>query len=385
MNFQAKQPPLIAHVIYYLGVGGLENGLINLFNNMPKDTYRHVVICLTEYTNFRHRLKRDDIEFIALHKKAGNDPGVYVRLWKTFRALKPDIVHTRNLAALETQFVAALARIPCRVHGEHGRDVFDLHGRSRKYNLLRKAMRYLVQHYVTVSKDLEDWLITTVGVPSGKITQIYNGVNSDRFSPRKGERPAIGPQGFVSDSSIVIGTVGRMAEVKDQVTLAKAFIQLTRMLPHMSDRLRLVMIGDGPLRETVTTLMQDAGLDRQVWLPGDRDDVPEMLRAMDIFVLPSLGEGISNTILEAMSTGLPVVATAVGGNGELVVDGLTGRLVAAAQPQQMASAIQAYMEYPDDIHRHGQAGRERVETLFSISRMVKAYEDVYDAVLQAHG
>lgn len=376
-------PPLIVHVIYYLGVGGMENGLVNLINKMPTGSYRHAIICLTEHTEFANRISRDDVDIYALHMKKGKDLSIYPKLYKLLRKLQPDIIHTRNLAALEAHLPAFLAGVPGRVHGEHGRDVFDLHGVNWKYNLLRKLMRFLVHHYIAVSHDLAAWLRDTVRVPAQRVTQIYNGVDTQKFLPRTTTRIGYGPDTFADDNNIVIGTVGRMAEVKDQLTLARAFVRLVEMLPAQRDHLRLMMIGDGPLKDQVAEILNNADVSQQVWLPGERDDIPQLLQMMDIFVLPSLGEGISNTILEAMSTGLPVVATAVGGNSELVDDGTTGRLVPAGQADQMAQAIRRYIEQPDIRREHGKAGREKVETKFSISSMVEGYRSVYDDLMQA--
>ena len=115
------QPPLIAHVIYRFGIGGLENGLVNLINNMPAGRYRHAIICLTDYTDFRNRLKSQDIPVIAVHKRDGKDFSAYVRLWKIFRKLRPDFVHTRNLGTVDVAIPAALAGVRYRIHGEHGR------------------------------------------------------------------------------------------------------------------------------------------------------------------------------------------------------------------------------------------------------------------------
>ena len=158
-----KRPPLIVHVIYHLGVGGLENGLVNLINHIPSERYRHAIVCLKGYSDFRRRIVRDDVEIVALNKREGNDFNLYIDLFRTLRRLQPDIVHTRNLATIEGQVVAAVAGARARVHGEHGRDMVDLYGKNRKYNLLRKAIRPLVNHFVAVSKDLENWLINTVG------------------------------------------------------------------------------------------------------------------------------------------------------------------------------------------------------------------------------
>ena len=120
------QPPLVVHIIHRLAVGGLENGLVNLINSMPPAQYRHAIVCLTDYTDFRERIRDKRVPIIALHKKEGHDLGVYVRLWRVLRHLRPALVHTRNLSGLEHLVLAALARIPGRIHGEHGRDIYDL-------------------------------------------------------------------------------------------------------------------------------------------------------------------------------------------------------------------------------------------------------------------
>jgi sugar transferase (PEP-CTERM/EpsH1 system associated) len=376
------QLPLIAHIIHRLAVGGLENGLVNLINGMPPARYRHAIVCLTDYTNFRERIRDKHIPIIALHKEEGHSLGVYVRLWQVLRHLRPAIVHTRNLSGLEYLVLAAIARIPGRVHGEHGRDIYDLDGTSIKYNLLRRAVKPFVGHYIAVSVDLAKWLVHKVGIDSRRVTQIYNGVDIQRFSPRVGPRPLLGPEGFASQDILVVGTVGRMHAVKDQLTLVRAFLHILTTVPQARAWLRLVLIGDGPLRQEASQLLRTAGAESLAWLPGERQDSPDIMRALDVFVLPSLREGISNTILEAMASGLPVVATRVGGNPELVEEGYTGQLVPPADPVAMAEAIYIYGCDRGLAVCHGRASRQRVENQFSMAAMVNNYLAVYDAVLQ---
>jgi sugar transferase (PEP-CTERM/EpsH1 system associated) len=301
------------------------------------------------------------------------------------RGLQPDIVHTRNLAALEGQIPALLARGAARVHGEHGRDVFDLHGANRKYNLLRKAIRPLVKRYIAVSQDLAQWLIDQVGVRPDRVHQIYNGVDQERFRPRRGPRPALLPEGFAPPDAFVVGTVGRLAEVKDQTTLIRAYARVLRGLPRDRSRLRLVIVGDGEMRGQLEACIRQEDLADHVWLAGDREDIPDMLRLLDLFVLPSLGEGISNTILEAMACALPVVATRVGGNPEVVEDGVTGTLVPVSDPDRMGAAIAAYVRDRRLCDLHGRAGLDRVSRHFQWDRCVNDYLAVYDDVLGLAG
>lgn len=176
----------------------------------------------------------------------------------------------------------------------------------------------------------------------------------------------------------VIGTVGRMQAVKDPLNLVEAFLHLRRSRPDLAPRVRLAMVGDGALREPVEARLRDGGAREAASLPGAREDVAEQLRAFDLFVLPSKAEGISNTILEAMATGLPVVATRVGGNPELVEEGRTGLLVPPSDPAALAAAFARYAENPGLVAEHGAAGRARARAEFSLDRMVARYTALYD-------
>lgn len=371
----------MAHVIHRLAVGGLENGLVNLINHMPPHRYRHAIICLSDATDYAGRIERDDVPIIELHKRLGQDLGVHGRCYKVLRRLRPDIVHTRNLSALEFQLDAGLAKVRGRIHGEHGRDIYDLDGRNFKYNVLRKLMHNFIHHYIAVSRDLSRWLVDTLKTRRERVSQIYNGVDTVKFRPLAGFVSAVVPPSIRSPKTFVIGTVGRMEAVKDQLILVQAFLQLLQIDPNLRESIRLVIVGEGPLRKQALQILQSKGAEKLAWLPGERSDIPEMLGAMDLFVLPSLREGISNTILEAMAAGLPVVATNVGGNPEIVLQGETGTLVPPSDPRAMAEALHAYCIDRRKGHAQGLAGRRTVEVSFSISNMVDHYVDVYDRVL----
>ncbi|MGH8671017.1 MAG: TIGR03088 family PEP-CTERM/XrtA system glycosyltransferase [Burkholderiales bacterium] len=374
--------PLIVHLVYRFGVGGLENGIVNLINHMPEARYRHAIVSLTDHSDFTERLWRSDVQVIDLHKRRGHDLSWMSRFWRVLRQLRPDIVHSRNLAALEGQVIAAAAGVAGRVHGEHGRDVFDLQGKNLKYNLLRKAIRPLVHRYITVSRDLQNWLQETLGVDPDRISQIYNGVESERFHPRSEARGEFGPPGFAGEQTLIIGSVGRMEAVKDFPNLVRAFLHLLKTEPGAQERLRLVIVGNGPSRNECLGLLAGAGAQSLAWLPGERSDVDVLMRGMDLFVLASLGEGISNTILEAMASGLPVVATRVGGNLELVGPQKNGLLVPPADPVALAQALRVYWLNPQMSADHGRASRVTVESRFSIPSMVNEYLRVYDHVLK---
>jgi len=374
-------PPKIVHIIYSLGTGGLENGLVNIINRSPPERYRHVIVCLADATDFAKRITAPDVEVIQLNKKPGHDWGLYFRLLKVLFSLKPDIVHTRNLTSLEMQALTLLMPGVKRVHGEHGRDVNDLDGTNKKYNYLRKLLRFFIHRYITVSKDLEHWLKETINVPELKVRQIYNGVDSEKFHPNQSLRNQVTPGDFLSANSVVVGTVGRIAEVKNQKLLVDGVRRLVESRPELRENLRLVLVGDGPLYDSLQVYISEIGISDLVWMAGDRDDIPQLMQLMDIFVLPSLAEGISNTVLEAMATGLPIIATNVGGNPELISDGENGRLITVDDDQCLAETIGDLIDDSEVRSQMGQNGLNRVRSTFNWPKTVNEYLSVYDELL----
>ena len=377
--------PLVIHVMYRFDTGGLENGVVNLINHMPYGAYRHLVLALTEVTEFKRRILRDDVQFIELNKAPGQGFWLYPRLFKLFRQLRPAVVHSRNLAALEVQLPAWLAQVPARIHGEHGRDVSDLDGNNVVHQKMRRFYKPFVNHYLALSRDLATYLLDKIHIPRERITQVYNGVDTEKFSPAKGTTAKILGCPFDPSLHWIVGTVGRMQTVKDQTLLARAFVAMLEAAPELAMRLRLVMVGDGPLRQDALQILQEGHAAEHAWLPGERADIADIMRGLHCFVLPSLAEGISNTILEAMASALPVVATAVGGNADLVCDGETGRIVPAADALAMSTALLALARAPTRALALGEAGRIRVIQKFSMQAMVSTYQTTYDRQLARAG
>ncbi|MCG3188174.1 MAG: D-inositol-3-phosphate glycosyltransferase [Burkholderiaceae bacterium] len=385
LHFGMSAIPLVAHVMHRFDTGGLENGVVNLINHMPATAYRHMVIALTEVTSFRSRLNDHAIECIGLGKTPGNGARLYPRLWRLFRHFRPAIVHTRNLGALEMQFPAWAARVPVRVHGEHGRDIDDPDGRNPRHQRQRYLYSPFVSRYVALSRDLAQYLSGPVGISSDRVEQIYNGVDIDHFQPASPAPTPIAGCPFLGPEYWRVGSVGRMQAVKDPLNLVRAFIVALRREPAFSRRGRLILVGEGPLRAQALSLLGEAGADALAWVPGERSDVADIMRGLDCFVLPSLAEGVSNTILEAMASGLPVLATAVGGNPELVAQGRTGALVRAGDPQELASAILDLASHPTRAREWGRAARVEAEARFSLPAMVARYQELYDRQLAAAG
>ncbi len=369
----------ICHIIFKLDVGGLENGLVNLINNLPFNGYRHAILSLQSPTDFQKRIHRHDVEIYDIGKKEGKDIGAYLRVWRLLRKIKPDVVHTRNIPTLDMLVPAALAGVTRLVHSEHGLDIREIEGKHQKYNMLRRLSRLLVDRYIAVSLDLSMWLNQTIGIPDEKIALIYNGVDTDTFCPGKSFKTEL-PSGFAPKNGFILGTVGRLESVKDQVTLTLAFVHILELHPELRDSLRLVIVGDGSLRTEIESILQKANMQTLAWLAGFRNDMALFYNSFDLFVLPSRREGISNTLLEAMASGLPVVATRVGGTPEIVEDGLTGQLVPADDPEAMAEAIFQYVNEPEIVKKHARTAREKAISAYSLKSMVDGYRAVYETL-----
>ncbi len=177
--------PVIMHIVYSFDVGGLENGVVNIINRMPSERFRHIVVALTRCApEFCKRVTNPGVEFISLDKPAGHGIWLYPKLVRLFREIRPSVVHTRNLAALEASVPAWWAGVPVRVHGEHGWEESDPHGEQFKFKILRRVYSPFVDHYVALSGHLESYLSGRVGISQSRIERICNGVDIDRFRPR---------------------------------------------------------------------------------------------------------------------------------------------------------------------------------------------------------
>lgn len=380
------QPPLqpdrprvrVVHVVYSFSVGGLENVIVQLINRLPVERFEHVLVSLTGFGEFAQRIRQPGVRLIALDKGPGHAVPLYPKIWRLFRQLKPDVVHTCNLAALEVVPLAWAAGVPLRVHAEHGWDAHDPQGKNPKYQRLRRIYKPFVSHYVSVSKDLDDYLAKAIGVPAHRRSLVANGVDTDVFTPVT--NPAL-PEGcpFTPREHWLLGTVGRLQTVKNQPFLAQAFVRLLAMHPEARQRVRLVMVGDGPLRTEVERILIEAGVQHLAWLPGARQDVAAILQCLDCFVLPSLTEGTSCTLQEAMATGLPTVATAVGGTPDLLQDGCTGQLVQPSDVDGMAQALWMYMNDSPLAKRHGSLARQHALQRFALAGMISRYDALFSA------
>ncbi|MEW6983622.1 TIGR03088 family PEP-CTERM/XrtA system glycosyltransferase [Colwelliaceae bacterium 6471] len=362
----------IVHLIYCFDVGGLERVLVNTINGMSQAPFRHVIISLTHASSFAKNLT-DNIEIIELNKKTGNDLSTHFKLFKHLRRIKPAILHTYNISTVEYHPIAMLAGVKGHIHAEHGRDIGDPQGLNKKHNFLRKMMSYFVDYFVPVSKDLEQWLVNYVAISPEKVKLVYNGMDYQRFENNQ-NRPH-------QANELVFGTVARLAPIKDQQNLLHAFALLLASEHCHQVTCNLKIVGDGPSRNKLEELANLLKITQHVEFTGNSNEIPNTLNSLDVFVLSSLAEGIPMTILEAMASGLPIISTSVGGIPELVLQDRHGLLVEKANTEQLAQAMISYVQQPELILLHGNAGKSRVIEQFSEHAMVSAYLSIYQELV----
>ena len=379
-------PTKILHVVHSLEVGGLENGLVNLLNRLDPERFQQTVCCLTSAGKFAERIKKSNVEIIEFNLPAGQFRFPLLRLAKLFHRLSPNIVHTRGWPTIDAVFAARCAGVSHLVHGEHGREHSDVDGNNWKRNQIRRLVGHVVDRYVIVCDFFRAWLNKTCRVNDERIIYIPNGVDTEKFRPlncnsssegtsselRKRIRCQLG----LPPDAVIVGTVGRLDPVKDFPTLIKGFHQIRNAFAEA----KLVIVGDGPVRADLTRLSNEFGLaSSHIWL-GERNDIPELLRCFDLFVQTSIFEGMSNTILEAMASCLPIIATDTGGNPEVVNNGENGILVPVGNVRELTIALQKYLSDPTLRHQHGFNSRRRATDYFDLSLMAERYAKMYESL-----
>lgn len=364
------RPIRILHVLHAFAPGGLENGIVNIINRSPGHLV-HELCLLTRGGDFLNRLTRP-IAYHEMHKRSGNDFGMILRLSSLFRKRKIDVVHTRNWSGFDGVMASCLNSAPAVIHGEHGRDIADPAGLKQRRNIARRALSFRTRKFVGVSKDLCDWLESTVRIPSEKIVFIPNGVNTERFHP--GRDVELRRELGIADEEFVVGTIGRLDPIKNHLGL----INSIRTLQMAGRKVRLVIAGDGPERARLEQACA-ACPDPAPLILGYRSDTDRLYRAFDAFALNSFAEGMSNTVLEAMAAGLPTICSAVGGSLEILAND-RGTLVGSGKDDELSAAVLRYAESPELRRAHGSEARRYTLENFSLDRMVRRYVDLYESV-----
>lgn len=357
----------VVHVLHSFGTGGMESIIATVIRQASAG-FQHIIVCLT-VAGDSTKLLPSNIQIIELHKPPGNSLIFFWKLCRRLYQLKPDIVHTYNWSGMDGIIAARLAGIKEIVQSEHGWDMKDQDGLNAKRIIIRRFLSGWAWEFTCVSKQMTAWLTKTVMVRC-PVTHIYNGVDTSGYCPGNGNkvRQRLG----LSSDCFVVGIVGRLDPIKNHPMLFRVFAQLQKQRPDAY----LLVIGDGPEREKLLSMAGD-----NVQFLGNRQDVPELLRAFDVFILSSMNEGISCAITEAMATGVPVIASDVGGNPELVDHEQTGFLFSPEDELGLLQCVNTYYNDRPLARKHGLAGREKMLELFTNEKMVAEYEQVYRRVV----
>ena len=355
-------------LVLSLSPGGTERLVIELCRRLANDVDT-VVCCLDEPGEWSSEVSKLNIPVVSLARQPGFHPSLSVRLGDALKAHKIDVVHCHHYSPYVYGVLAAVLHPSVRVvFTEHGR----LHGVgiSKKRRLINPVLSRWPARIYAVSAALKQDMVAE-GFPERSIEVLYNGIELGP-RPRPADRAAMRASLGLPADALVIGSVGRLDPVKNLGALLEARAILNTRFPGA----RIVIAGDGPERQALIDRAHALGLGDVVHLTGYRADVRAVMAAFDVYVNCSTYEGVSLTILEAMAAALPVVATAVGGNPEVVVDQETGLLI-DQRPQTVASAIAALASNPARRHAMGEAGRWRVKRHFTIERMVHDYAVAY--------
>jgi sugar transferase (PEP-CTERM/EpsH1 system associated) len=304
------------------------------------------------------------------------------RLARLMRAWRPHIVHSRNWGTIEAIPAARLAGVPVAIHSEHGYEIEMLAGLPTRRRLFRRAAYGMADAVFAVTRELRDYHARQAWLRPDRIGVIYNGVDTRRFAPRPEEHVRIREALGVPAGRFVVGTVGRMVPIKDHPTLLRA----AEIMAHGGADVHVLLVGAGPELERNQQIVKASGvLSGRVTFTGASGDVPNLLQSMDAFALPSISEGMSNTLLEAMATGLPVIATAVGGNPEIIEEDRCGTLFRPGDAESLAAHLAQLAGSEEFRRERGAAARRRAEERFSLKRMLEDYSEMYRTLAARRG
>jgi len=361
----------ILHVISYMGRGGAEMGILKLIAGL-RERFEHR-ICTTR--GFDAEFVRSSLSEEKMYVAGSTDLKLqfpFFRLAHIMRQYRPHIVHTRNWGAIEAVAAAKLAGVPVIIHSEHGYEVDMFAGLPMRRRLFRRAAYGMADAIFAVTRELRNFHAQQAWIQPERMGVMYNGVDTQRFAPCCESRIAMRKELGLPEKSFVVGAVGRLVPIKDHQTLLKA----AALLSKSGIDVHVLLVGSGPERAKLKALAAEA-LEGRVCFAGDSSRVPELLNAIDVFAQPSLGEGMSNTLLEAMACGLPVLATNVGGNPEIIENNINGCLFAPGDAQWLADKLKALAKDPALVHQLGTAARNRAIESFSLSRMLETYRSFY--------
>lgn len=367
----------ILYIIGQLGIGGAERQLLELVKHLDKDRYAPKVCCLSGDTSLAEDIRKTGTEVITFERKHGFEFRRLLQLYRLVKYENPLIVQTSMHSANSYgRIVAKLAQVPIMIASE--RDI----GLDRTWVGLQfdKVLAKIPsQMIVSNSRYGAEW-ITNCGIDYRKVTIIYNGIDISRFSFMRDIAAKKRQEMGFNPSEAIVGIVAHLTPVKNH----ECFLLAGRKILNTYPETKFLIVGDGPLRSKLETVSKHLGLSDSVTFTGQRRDVPELMAMLNVFTLCSLSEGMPNAVLEAMAAGKPVVVTNVGGCPEIVEEAKTGFIVPSNDPSAFAEKIMTLLANKELANRMGQTGRKRVEANFTVHKMTRSYEELYENLIQRY-
>jgi sugar transferase (PEP-CTERM/EpsH1 system associated) len=369
----------VLHVVDNLGQGGLEHGLVNVIEQTDPARFEHAVIAIRALGWNAGRLSRQGVPVECLETAGGLRLQIPA-LARVIRKFEPDIVHSRNWGAIEAVPAARSTRSCAVVHSEHGLEAGANATEPWRRSGFRRLAYELAHRVIAVSCHLRDLHSRRTGFPPERIGVIHNGVDTRRFFPSSGVRVRLRRELGIQDGQLCIGCVGNLLPVKDHITLLRALHSSSGELGPW----RLLVAGEGPERTALQAFVDAHDeLRQRVHFLGATGRVAELLNALDIYVLPSVAEGLSNSLLEAMATGLPAIATAVGGNVEVIEPGESGLLFPVGDSAALAEHLCLIERRVETRKKLAYGALQRITGTFSIQAMIHQYERLYEGLAPA--
>lgn len=358
------------HIIEDLENGGAERVLVTLVSGLDSQRFRPVVCCLTKKGRLAAELEARGIPVVTMHKRPKIDLTLLFRLRKLMRQQKIDIVHTHVFTAnFWGRLAAIFAGVPVLITHEHS--TFTVDNRYRRW--IEAVLICRTNKVITVSENLRRRIVSEGRLPPGVVLTIHNGLRLQPPSLNETKRAQLRRELGLEKFDAVIGTVGRLEPRKNYPMLLEAMKRLLARHP----RTTLLMVGAGPEEEKLQQQARDLGINQHVVFAGYRSDISDLLSLMSTFCLSSTTEGISMAILEAMAAGVPVVATQVGGNPEIIPDHKYGLLVPSGDAAALANALAETLSNRDTALKMAKHGQARADEFFSERHMIQRIEELY--------
>ncbi len=373
-----KRKTRILHVVLSLDYGGTEKIVVDIANGLPREYFESSIICMDRYGQ-RMSDVREDVPVYLMNRKPGLSPVNFHAYYKYLKIVKPDIVHFRNFTTYFWGCIVSKFQRRCRiVYSDHSNIVEECKNNQKAKLFTRRLLKHITDNFMTNSDTFKEILIDSVHLDPDNVVVIQNGVDTDRFYPmRFTEKQSLRHQLGFNDRDFIVGIVAGFSRKKNLSLAVEAMKDLLEKIPAA----KLMLVGSGKLEKKLKTLANDLGLSNKIYFNGSTNNVNALLNAFDLFLFPSsFGEGMPNAVLEAMAAKVPVAASDIQGNIELLHDGQRGILFRNNDKDSLVKTVIRLANDKVLSDQIADRGYQYVKENMSLHKMIERYEKFYSAV-----